>query len=71
MDEAKILLNKNLQNAKEQIKKNNADLEFIKEQMTIGEVNHARIYNEAVRRNQIAKKKEAIEKANTTGTTIV
>ena len=70
MDEAKALLNQNLQNAKEQIKKNNADLEFIKDQMTIGEVNHARIYNETVRRNQIAKKAAASEKGTTAGTTV-
>ena len=70
MDVAKTLLNQNLQNAKEQIKKNNADLEFIKDQMTIGEVNHARIYNETVRRNQIAKKAASAEKGSTAGTTV-
>ena len=62
MDEAKVLLNQNLQNAKNQIKKNNIDLEFIKDQMTVCEVNLARIYNETVRRNAIAKKKQAAEK---------
>ena len=62
MDEAKVLLNQNLQNAKNQIKKNNMDLEFIKDQMTVCEVNLARIYNETVRRNAIAKKKQAAEK---------
>ena len=70
MDEAKTLLNQNLQNAKEQIKKNNADLEFIKDQMTIGEVNYARIHNETVRRNQIAKKKASSEKTGNTGSTV-
>ena len=70
MDEAKTLLNQNLQNAKEQIKKNNSDLEFIKDQMTIGEVNYARVYNETVRRNQIAKKKTAGEKGTSAGTTV-
>ncbi len=70
MEEAKTLLNQNLQNAKEQVKKNNADLEFIKDQMTIGEVNYARIYNEAVRRNQLAKKKAAAEKSSSTGSTV-
>ena len=69
MDEAKTLLNQNLQNAKNQIKKNNTDLEFIKDQMTVCEVNLARIYNETVRRNQIAKQKKAAEKI-TTGTTV-
>ena len=71
MDEAKVLLNQNLQNAKEQIKKNNADLEFIKDQTTIGEVNHARIYNETVRRNAIAKQKAAASaKEGAKGTTV-
>ena len=69
MDEAKALLNQNLQNAKNQIKKNNNDLEFIKDQMTVCEVNLARIYNETVRRNQIAKQKKAAEK-NTTASTV-
>ena len=69
MDEAKTLLNQNLKNAKEQLKRNNDDLEFIKDQMTISEVNYARIYNETVRRNQIAKRKAAAEKA-TTGNTV-
>ena len=59
MDEAKVLLNQNLKNAKTQIKNNNTDLEFIKDQMTVCEVNLARIYNETVRRNQIAKQKKA------------
>ena len=69
MDEAKNLLNQNLLNAKNQIKKNNTDLEFIKDQMTVCEVNIARVYNETVRRNQITKLKKAGEK-NTTGTTV-
>jgi len=69
MDEAKTLLNQNLLNAKNQIKKNNTDLEFIKDQMTVCEVNIARVYNETVRRNQIAKLKKLGEKT-TTGTTV-
>ena len=68
MDEAKTLLNQNLQNAKNQIKKNNNDLEFIKDQMTVCEVNLARIYNETVRRNQIAKQKQAAQKGTTAST---
>ena len=63
MDEAKALLNQNLQNAKNQIKKNNNDLEFIKDQMTVCEVNIARVYNETVRRNQIAKQKKEQDKS--------
>ena len=69
MEEAKTLLNQNLKNAKEQVKRNNDDLEFIKDQMTIGEVNYARIYNETVRRNQIAKRKAVAEKT-ATGSTV-
>ena len=69
MDEAKTLLNQNLLNAQNQIKKNNSDLEFIKDQMTVCEVNIARVYNETVRRNQIAKLKKAGDKT-TTGTTV-
>ena len=70
MDEAKTMLNQNLQNAKNQIKKNNTDLEFIKDQMTVCEVNLARIYNETVRRNQIAKQKKAAAEKTTAGTTV-
>ena len=70
MDEAKVLLNQNLQNAKNQIKKNNVDLEFIKDQMTVCEVNLARIYNETVRRNAIAKKKLAAEKNKDVSTVV-
>ena len=71
IEEAKTLLNQNLQNAKEQVKRNNEDLEFIKDQMTISEVNHARIYNETVRRTQIAKKKAAKEKVSSAGSPVV
>ena len=70
MDEAKPMLNQNLQNAKNQIKKNNTDLEFIKDQMTVCEVNLARIYNETVRRNAIAKQKKAAAEKSTAGTTV-
>ena len=70
MDEAKTLLNQNLQNAKNQIKKNNNDLEFIKDQMTVCEVNIARVYNETVRRNQIAKQKKAAAGGNTIQTSV-
>lgn len=65
MDEAKKLLNQNLSNAKEQIKKNVKDLEFIKDQMTVCEVNIARIYNETVRRREIEAKKKAETKGST------
>ena len=39
MNKAKTLLNTNLKNAKYILKWDNADLEFIKDQMTINEVN--------------------------------
>ena len=64
MDEAKTLLNQNLNNAKVQVKKNVEDLEFIKDQITVCEVNIARVYNETVRRNAIAQQKKAGESGN-------
>ena len=63
MDEAKTLLNQNLQNAKNQMNNNNNDLEYIKDQMTVCEVNIARVYNETVRRNQIVKQKKEQDKS--------
>ena len=68
MDEAKAFLNTNLKNAKDQLKRNNTDLEFLKDLLTI-EVNHSRIYNEDARRNQIAKGKAASDKTNIGGST--
>ena len=70
MDEAKNLLNQNLNNAKVQVKKNVEDLEFTKDQITVCEVNIARVYNETVRRNAIARQKKAGE-SGTVGTTAV
>lgn len=59
LKEAKELLNSNLEKAKNNLKVNESDLDFIKDQMTVCEVNIARIYNETVKRKQAeaAKKK--------------
>ena len=70
MEEAKTLLNQNLNNAKVQVKKNVEDLEFTKDQITVCEVNIARVYNETVRRNAIAQQKKAGE-SRTVGTSAV
>ncbi len=59
LKEAKELINSNLEKAQKQLKTNETDLDFIKDQMTVCEVNIARIYNETVRRNQIAAQKNA------------
>ena len=64
MEEAKTLLNQNLNNAKVQVKKNVEDLEFTKDQITVCEVNIARVYNETVRRNAIAQQKKAGQTGN-------
>ena len=60
MSEAKELLNSNLEKAKSQIKVNENDLDFVKDQMTCCEVNIARIYNESVRRKQAAGAKQKV-----------
>ena len=59
MKEAKELLNSNLEKAKKNIQVDENDLDFLRDQMTVCEVNIARIYNETVRRKQAeaAKKK--------------
>jgi prefoldin subunit 5 len=59
LKEAKELINSNLEKAQKQLKTNETDLDFIKDQMTVCEVNVARIYNETVRRNQLAAQKNA------------
>ena len=45
--------------AKSQLKTNETDLDFVRDQMTVCEVNIARVYNETVKRKQLeqAKKK--------------
>ena len=59
MKEARELLNSNLEKAKSQLKTNETDLDFVRDQMTVCEVNIARVYNETVKRKQLeqAKKK--------------
>jgi prefoldin subunit 5 len=55
LDEAKVLLAKNLENATTTFKNNENDLDFIKDQITVCEVNIARVYNENVKRNKAKK----------------
>ena len=63
LPEAKEVLHSNLEKAKTNIKVDEKDLDFIRDQITICEVNIARVYNETVKRNNAAKKKaEAIQK---------
>jgi prefoldin subunit 5 len=50
LEEAKVLLNKNLENAKTTLKNNENDLDLIKDQMTVCEVNIARVYNDSLRK---------------------
>lgn len=52
LDEAKALLGRNLENAHTTLKNNEADLDFIKDQITVCEVNIARVYNENVKRTK-------------------
>ena len=63
MNEAKEMLKINLENAKNQIKTNEKDLDFMKDQMTVCEVNIARAYNEHIRRKNLEAKKNKV--ANT------
>ena len=63
MSEAKEVLHSNLEKAKANIKVDDKDLDFIRDQITICEVNIARVYNETVKRSSAAKKKaEAAQK---------
>ena len=52
IDEAKSLLAKNLESAKQSSKQTELDLDFLKDQMTTTEVNIARVYNWDVLRRQ-------------------
>jgi prefoldin subunit 5 len=56
LEEAKVLLNKNLENATTTLKNNESDMDFIKDQITVCEVNIARIYNENVKKQKPVKK---------------
>ena len=55
LDEAKALLRKNLDNANTTYKNNETDLDFIKDQITVCEVNIARVYNENVKNTKVKK----------------
>lgn len=70
LDEAKTLLSENLNNAYKQIKDNESDLDFVKDQMTICEVNIARCYNEAVRRKAVEMEKKKQAEGQKVGTTV-
>ncbi len=50
LDEAKVLLTKNLVNAKTTLSNNENDLDFIKDQITVCEVNIARVYNDSLKK---------------------
>lgn len=62
LNEAKDMLNKNLSNANSIIKNDMEDLRFITDQITICEVNLARVYNEDVKRKQAQEKKSGVVK---------
>ena len=55
-DEALVLLTKNFENAKKNIETYNKDLENIRDQITMMEVNRARLHNYKVKINQQAPK---------------
>lgn len=56
LEEARALLGKNLENAKTTLKNNEVDLDFIKDQITVCEVNIARVHNENVKKTKQIKK---------------
>ena len=56
LDEARALLNKNLENANTTLGNNERDLDFIKDQITVCEVNMARVYNDSVKKQKQVKK---------------
>lgn len=55
LDEAKALLSKNLQSAKNNVASLSTDLEFLRDQITTTEVNMARVYNWDVQRRKVAE----------------
>lgn len=55
LDEAKTLLRKNLDNASTTFKNNETDLDFIRDQITVCEVNIARVHNENVKKQKVKK----------------
>ena len=59
LEEAKVLLKKNLENAQGNLKTFEEDLLFLKDQITTCEVNIARVYNQNVKVTQ-EKQKEVV-----------
>ena len=57
-DEAVTLLNKNLSNAQATLKSNEEQIDFLRDQITICEVNMSRAYNEYVERNKKNEEKK-------------
>lgn len=53
--DAITLLGKNLKNAEAKIAESDADIDFLKDQITTIEVNMARVYNQGVANKQAAK----------------
>lgn len=56
LNDAKVLLKKNLENAQGNLRTFEEDLLFLKDQITTCEVNIARIYNQNLRLNQEKQK---------------
>ena len=56
------LLRSKLKSAQENLENLVTDLEYLKEQVTIMEVNMARVYNWVVKRRRIQRENEAAEK---------
>lgn len=52
LEEARAMLNKNLSNANTTLTNNESDLDFIKDQITVCEVNIARVYNDNVKKQK-------------------
>ena len=62
LEDAKVLLRKNLENAQGNLKTFEEDLLFLKDQITTCEVNIARVYNQNVKVTQDKAKEAAVEK---------
>jgi len=60
--EATSLLSGKLAAAQQALKNTIEDLEFLREQVTVMEVNTARVYNWDVKRRRLRREKEAKEK---------
>lgn len=58
LDEAKALLEKNLNTSQNNLKQIEEDLEFLRDQITTSEVNLARIYNWNVKRLQVKSRQQ-------------